>query len=87
MPCRAISVEIPGTPEAPETPEAAARGAAPDTFSSSPKPSAAGFAPPDDAAAEVDEVELTFIEEAPHPADLTQLVNGGLRIITPDETC
>jgi hypothetical protein len=86
MPCKAISVEIPETPAAPETPEAAVRGVAADAFSSSPKPSAAGFAPPDDAAAEVDEVELTFIEGAPHPADLTQLVNGGLRIITPGET-
>jgi hypothetical protein len=49
------------TPAAPDTAEAAARGAAPPVFSSSPKPSAAVFTPLLEAEAEVDEVDVTFM--------------------------
>jgi hypothetical protein len=62
MPCSAISAEMLETPAAPDTAEAAARGAAAPMFSSSPKPSAAVFAPLLEAEAAADGVDVTFMD-------------------------
>lgn len=56
-----MSAEMLETPAAPDTADAAARGVAPPMFSRSPKPSAAGLAPLLEDAADVDEVDVTFM--------------------------
>src|SRR5690349_3948698 len=86
IPCRASKTETPETPAAPDTAEAADLGAAPPAPRSWLKPSAAGLGPLLPADADVDEAELTFIACVSCPADLAQLVNGGLRKVSARET-